>query len=108
MGYTVICDRYFYDYVIAFEGLGDSSWLVRRLFLSFPPPNVGVLMDVPHEVAYERKKDTHHNPIEWFEMWRECYLDLNHEINFTVIRSDQSFEITLQQIMNEVEKQRCK
>lgn len=105
-GYTVICDRYFYDYVVAFEGLGDSSWLVHKLFLALPPPDVGILMDVPHEIAYERKKDTHRDPIEWFAMWRECYLKLNREINFSVVRSDRPFEQTLQQVASLVERER--
>lgn len=95
----IIFDRYFYDYIIAFEGLGEKSRFVRRMFLSIPKPDVGFLLDVSPQIAYERRKDIHNEDIEWFTMWRNKYLELNQKLNFKVVSSEKPFEAKIDEIL---------
>ena len=98
-GKIIICDRYFYDFIIPFEALGDINWFIRRLFLSLPRPDLGFLLDVSPEIAYERTKDTHDVSVKWLTGWREKYLKLNQRLNFKVVSSEKPFEATMDEIL---------
>lgn len=87
-GTIVIFDRYFYDYVISFEYLGNSSRLIRRLFLALPKPDLGFVFDVSPETAYQRKKDTHKGGPEYYERQRARYLELADELGWGVVNTD--------------------
>jgi thymidylate kinase len=99
----VIFDRYFYDFIIAFDGLGDLNALIYRLYLALPKPYIGVLLSVPPEVSYERRKDEYPpKPFEWFVSWHERYINLNKRIKFLLVNSNRTVEETLDTLAREL------
>ncbi|OGO21364.1 MAG: hypothetical protein A2144_03825 [Chloroflexi bacterium RBG_16_50_9] len=53
---TIIHDRWLYDFTTFFDHKFYRNRLIRRLFISFPRPDVYILLTVPEEIAFQRKK----------------------------------------------------
>jgi thymidylate kinase len=82
---VAILDRYFYDFLMSYEYLGCSGNLVRRLFLLLPRPDIGFLLDVPPEVASQRKAAGHDVDINYYEVQRRRYIELAAFLGIKVI-----------------------
>lgn len=52
---TIIFDRYACDHLLSFEYLGVSSRLTRKLFLSFPKPNIHFLITADPKTSQKRR-----------------------------------------------------
>jgi len=65
-----VYDRYLYDPIINFFNALPKS-LVKCLMRSLPKPNLIFLLDIPAEVAYERKKEA---SLSFLKSQRELYL----------------------------------
>ena len=80
-GYTVICDRYFYDKLVGFEYHGYSNNLLSKMFLSLMPmPNYFIVLDITPELANEREVSKAHN-LQFYKTLKEIYfkwLPKNH------------------------------
>jgi thymidylate kinase len=100
----IIHDRYIYDLLLAWERLGYSNDIVRRLYLGFPKPDLCFVLDVPPHVAYERKKETHSYLMNFYKVERRKYLNLAKILNFVVIDTRQPQHLTLQKILAEFRK----
>lgn len=83
----LIFDRYFYDHAISFEELGCSSRVVRKLFLLFPKPDIGIVFDAEPEIGYSRKKHDHTAPLDYYIRQRERYLNLAKRKELPVINT---------------------
>ena len=53
---VVVHDRWPYDFLVQFKMRGYSNSLITTLFRRFPRPHTLILLTVPHEVAYQRKR----------------------------------------------------
>jgi GT2 family glycosyltransferase/thymidylate kinase len=95
----VVLDRYLYDHYMSFDYLGYLTPLSRWMYLHFPKPDVGIILWVDPYVAYERKKDTHDYPVEYYERQTESYLKLARQLDIPTINTDKEIGQTLGEII---------
>ena len=79
LGRNLVCDRYIYDIVVFFTtelrySESKAKRLIRLLRAVVPSPLVTFLVDVPAEIAMQRKTDIASS--EQHEKLRKLYLDL--------------------------------
>jgi dTMP kinase len=79
LGKNLVCDRYVYDIVVFFAtelhySESKAKNLIRLLKRITPKPLIGFLVDVPAEIAMQRKNDIPSS--EQHERLRELYFDL--------------------------------
>jgi len=103
-GKVVIFDRYFYDFLISYEYLGYSNWLLRKLFLFLPKPDIAFVLDVAPKIAYERKKETHQDHLGFYEEQRERYLQLAEELEIKVVNTEKPLQETLEEVSRKIQK----
>lgn len=92
-GRTVVCDRYVYDAVATHAAnVGYSHDKVRstinRLLRLMPKPDLVLFVDIPEELAWERKDDV--PSIEFLQKRRKVYLQLVDEYAMEVIDGSRS------------------
>jgi thymidylate kinase len=83
-GRLVVFDRYSYDVALAPDGPASGGDRLRRWLLghAFPHPDVVVVLDVPGEVLYARKRE--HSPVA-LERQRRQYLRLRDRLPRAVV-----------------------
>lgn len=92
-GKSIICDRYIYDTLINM-GLNlsySSSMIVDAIgggLRFLPKPDVVFLVDVPEEIAFQRKDDI--PAIHYLKERRHIYLDVQKSYGFAVIDGSKS------------------
>ena len=114
-GYYVISDR-FHDSSTAYQGYGrglpvDTIMKINNLAIGDTVPDVTFFIDIPNEVAVERKAKKTHLDLDrievsdnlFFERVREGYLYLaEKEKRFRIIDGTQSIKKINEQIINEI------
>ena len=114
-GYYVISDR-FHDSSTAYQGYGrglpvDTIMKIHNLAIGDTIPDVTFFIDIPKEVALERKAKKTHLELDrievsdslFFERVREGYLYLaEKEKRFRIIDGTQSIEKINELILNEI------
>jgi len=64
-----ICDRWIYDVAATFKYRGYHNKFIEKLMLMTPRPDLMVLLTLPYEIAFMRKRDdetikyTHYRPV---------------------------------------------
>lgn len=88
-GKNIICDRYIYDTIITdlsvdfdYSEEAVKNFLNRLLFL-FPIPDITFLVDLPEEVAYQRKGDV--PSIDYLRDRRKTYLYIGKEYKMIIL-----------------------
>ena len=114
-GYYVISDR-FHDSSTAYQGFGrglsvDAIIKIHNLAIGETLPDITFFIDIPNEVAIERKLKKSHSELDrievsdntFYERVREGYLYLSkQEKRFRVIDGRQSIENINKQIIDEI------
>ena len=79
-GKNIICDRYVYDTVITdlsvdmdYSG-AEIKKALKKCFYTVPKPNLSFIIDLPEEIAFQRKEDT--PSIVYLKERRNVYLDV--------------------------------
>jgi thymidylate kinase len=98
---TVVCDRYFFDVLInTGVDLGESEQRICRSIYRwghvFPKPALLILLDVPVEVAYERKDDI--PAVDYLTEHRKIFLSLATKFGMIVLDGTRSSE-TLESVI---------
>ena len=95
-GKNIVCDRYVYDTVITDLSV-DMAYskdriidLINNILRFFPKPDIAFLIDVPEEIAYQRKNDT--PSIEYLKEKRERYLDVGKGYRMKILDGSKSLE----------------
>ncbi|HWH08212.1 MAG TPA: hypothetical protein VNX21_03365, partial [Candidatus Thermoplasmatota archaeon] len=96
---VVLTDRFAYDSLMSWESLGLAGPLVRRLYLALPPPDVGLVLDVPPEVAHERKRDTHWYPPSYYAQQRARYHAMAAERGLPLVRTDRPLDESVAEVL---------
>jgi len=83
-GEVIVCDRYIHDTVadLAVDyGYSDEETqkLLRSYLRLFPNPDLVFLLDLPEELAYQRKSDV--PSIDYLTQRRKIYLNMGKEYN---------------------------
>ena len=88
-GKSIICDRYVYDTVINDLSV-DMNYskdrvinMLNNLLRFLPKPDIAFLIDVPEEIAYNRKDDT--LSIGYLKERRETYLNIGKEYGMVIL-----------------------
>lgn len=94
LGKNIICDRYVYDTVITDLSV-DMNYstseirdLIKRFFYIIPTPDLVFLIDLPEDIAFQRKSDT--PSIEYLREIRNIYLDVGKEEEMVVLDGDKN------------------
>ncbi len=97
----VIMDRYAYDFLMSWEFLGYNTSFTKYLYLQFPKPDIPVILEVSPQVAYDRKKDTHDQSLDFYHIQRERYLELADKLKIQTINTEKDMECSLNEVINE-------
>ncbi|CAD6490155.1 MAG: Thymidylate kinase [Candidatus Argoarchaeum ethanivorans] len=88
-GRNIICDRYIYDTIctdlavdLNYSDKKTMELLTMCLHL-FPKADITFLIDIPEEIAYERKDDT--PSIDYLRDRRKIYLRVGEEYGMTIL-----------------------
>lgn len=103
-GQNIVCDRYVYDTII--NDMLDSSYsadkverLLERLFLILPKPDVAFLVDVPEEIAFNRKNDV--PSIKFLTRRRPLFLSIAKSQNLIILDGSKDLK-ELQRVVKEI------
>lgn len=101
LGKVVVCDRYIYDTVIndiprVNDNLSNIKCHVDGLFNIAPKPDLVFLIDIPLELAYQRKDDT--PSLDYLEERKKIYDYLAREYKMHIIDGTQSINELMAQI----------
>lgn len=108
LGKNIVCDRYVYDTVITDlavdMGLPDSKIrdLIEKLLCIASKPNVAFLLDLPEEIAFQRKGDT--PSIEYLRERRCLYLAVGNEHNMIILDGTKKLEELVTLILKKLYK----
>ena len=107
-GKNIVCDRYIYDTVITDLSV-DMNYskdgvmnLLNKLLRFFPEPDTTFLIDVPEEIAYQRKDDT--PSIEYLRERRGTYLNVGNKYKMVILDGTKKLEELQCEIETEMEK----
>jgi len=103
LGRNMICDRYVYDTIVGLgANLDYSDMRIRRMLRGFcrflPKPDLAFLIDLPEEIAYQRKNDT--PSLGFLKDRRQIYLNVGKEFGMTVLDGSQDL-IELQNLIQD-------
>ena len=91
LGERVICDRYIHDTVV--DLAADLNYseakvanMLRNALRLLPKPDIVFLIDVPEEIAYQRKDDI--PSIDFLRERKMIYLDIGKKCNMTILDSN--------------------
>ncbi|MFC2052217.1 dTMP kinase [Chloroflexota bacterium] len=78
-GKSIVCDRYIYDPIVDLTVDLDYSEkkvaeMLRKTLLLFPKPDMVFLIDLPEEIAYQRKDDV--PSLDYLKERRKVYLNI--------------------------------
>lgn len=87
LGKNVVCDRYVYDTVVGLAVDLDYSnqkvkRILQRLWYLLPRPDLVFLLDIPEDIAYQRKDDT--PSVDFLKYQRQIYLDIGKEYGMVI------------------------
>ena len=102
---NVVCDRYIYDTIITDIAI-DMGYsedeifnLIERCLSILPTPDIVFLIDIPEEVAYNRKDDV--PAIGYLRDRRKYYLSVADKFNMIKIEGDKEIEDIKRKIFTE-------
>jgi dTMP kinase len=102
---NIVCDRYIYDTVITDLSV-DMNYsrdkvidMLDNLLRFFPEPDTTFLIDVPEEIAYQRKNDT--PSIEYLRERRGIYLNVGNKYKMVILDGTKKLE----ELQCEIEKE---
>jgi len=95
-GKNIVCDRYVYDTAITDLSVdmgyshSEIRTLIKKFFYIAPKPNLVFLMDLPEEIAFQRKDDT--PSIEYLKERRRFYLDVGKEEEMIILNGSKNLD----------------
>ena len=102
---NIVCDRYIYDTIITDIAVDmeyseeDIFNLIERFLSILPTPDISFLIDLPEEVAYNRKDDI--DSIQYLRDRRKYYLSAADKFNMIKIDGDGGIEDIERKIFKE-------
>ena len=102
---NIVCDRYIYDTVVDLAtdlNYSDSkrNSVLRNFLRLSPKPDMIFLIDLPEEIAYQRKTDV--PSINYLRERREIYLNIGKECGMTLLDGSKELGELENLILNKV------
>lgn len=88
-GKNIVCDRYIYDTIVTDLSVDfnyseeDVKNSLNRLLSLFPTPDIAFLVDLPEEIAYQRKDDV--PAVDYLRERRMMYLYIGEECKMMIL-----------------------
>ena len=88
-GKNIVCDRYIYDTIVTDLSVDfnyseeDVKKSLYKILSLFPKPDITFLVDLPEEIAYQRKDDV--PSIDYLRDRRETYLHIGKECRMIIL-----------------------
>jgi dTMP kinase len=88
-GKNIVCDRYIYDTIVTDLSVDfnyteeDVKTSLSKILSPFPTPDITFLIDLPEEIAYQRKDDV--PSIEYLRDRRKMYLYMGEEYKMMIL-----------------------
>lgn len=107
-GKNIVCDRFIYDTIITDLSVdmayseNTTIHLLDSMLRFFPEPDITYLLDVPEEIAFQRKNDT--PSIEYLRERRGIYLNIGNKYNMVILDGTKKLEELQCEIEKEVGK----
>jgi len=96
----IILDRYIFDHYMSFRYSGHMTRISKKIYLDFPKPDVIFNLWVEPKIAFERKKDTHTFPIEFYESQTQEYKKLSNSLKIPLVYTNRPIEETMKEILS--------
>lgn len=96
---VVILDRFLYDQLVSFKGLGVASKVVEQLYLMAPRPDVAVVLDVSPEVAYKRKRSSHRYTLHFYAVGNTLYQKIARQLRFATVNTDPPLSVVFKRVL---------
>jgi len=106
-GECVVCDRFIWDNYVKHKALGYNAAFLFR-FATFVKPNIGLIFDLPSEVAVERvgQRDFHYQyKIEQYEAERKDFRNIAEKLGYVIINTNQPIQRTWIEVDNYLSQQ---
>jgi len=98
----LITDRYLYDSLVdTLDIRSKGTWFVRFFLHLAPTPEVPVFVDVPAEMAFQRKQEY---AIDYMRWRRDAYLNLFQEVKAPLILPNENLEQATQTLKDFVQQ----
>jgi len=108
---VVILDRYPYDHYLSFVHSGHMRNFGTWLYHKFPKPDLGIILWVEPEVAYNRKKETHSFDLNYYKTQTQRYFNLSKSKKFPLLNTQVPVNETFREIqrilIKEIYKKNC-
>lgn len=106
-GKNIVCDRYIYDTIVSLAvDLNYPSDKIMKMIKScqrlFIRPDFVFLIDVPEEIAYQRKKGDPLNSMDYLSKKRKVYLDISKAHGMTILNSCNELKEVSSMVENKV------
>jgi len=98
----VVCDRFIWDNYVKHKALGYNTAFLFG-FATFVKPKIGLIFDLPSEVAVERvgQRGFHYQyTAEQYEIERKEFRKIGEKLGYIVINTNQPLEETWREIEN--------
>jgi len=105
LGENIICDRYIYDTIVTDLSVDfncskeDIKNSLSKLSLLFPTPDITFLIDLPGEIAYQRKDDV--PSVDYLKERRGIYLNIGEKYGMVILDGTKKLE----ELQHEIEKE---
>jgi thymidylate kinase len=100
LGYSIVCDRYVYDLIVAFGDYDEHVPLESTFLRLVPRPDVSFVMDAPEQrILVDRPEHT----AEFIQKEKWLYLKLVDAFNLTKISTSEPPSVVWSKIMAHVE-----
>lgn len=97
---VIITDRCTFDFLLSFEYLECLGPVSRLIFKRFPTFKLPILLEVEPEVAFERKKDTHHYPLSYYQNQRNRYLREAKRKGIYIVNTNRKLDEIIQDVLS--------
>lgn len=100
---VVLLDRFLYDQLVSFEGLGvarEKDTPVRNLFLGGIKPHIRIVLLVDPHTAFKRKRSTHGYPLALYQQGNESYSRIAKELGEPIVRTDSQLSFSLKRVLD--------
>lgn len=105
VGKNIVCDRYVYDIIVDLSvdfnySEEKAKRMLKNLLHLFPKPDLIFLVDVPEEIAYQRKDDV--PSMDYLKVRRNSYLDIGEEYDMRLLDGCKDLRELKELVQNEV------
>lgn len=96
LGKNIVCDRYVYDTIVTDLSIDfnyskeDVKNSFSKILSLFPTPDITFLVDLPEEIAYQRKDDT--PSLRYLKERRALYLEIGKEYGMIILEGSKTLE----------------